>query len=88
VVYVSEQLNNSNQQREREISALSDPALIRSARRIYRTYCFINPKQSKRPFGVAINPENHRGQLIFKSKPILLPGESFIPVKQLESEVY
>jgi hypothetical protein len=71
-----------------EIPILLDPTLLRAARRIYRTYCAINTKISKRPFGVAINRDNHRGQLIFNNKPILLPGECFVPIKQIESEAY
>jgi len=65
---------------------LSDPALMRSAKRIYRTYCVLHTKIDKNPSGVAIHREHHRGQLIFHPSPILLPGEYFIPVKQLESE--
>jgi hypothetical protein len=71
-----------------EIPILLDPTLLRAARRIYRTYCALNNKINKRPFGVAVNRDNHRGQLIFNNKPILLPGECFVPIKQIESEAY
>ena len=71
-----------------EAPILLDPMVLRAARRIYRTYCVLHSKLSKRPFGVAIHQNSHRGQLIFSDKPILLPGECFIPVKQLEAEVY
>jgi hypothetical protein len=64
----------------------SNPALIRAARRIYRTYYILNSKINRQPQGVAIHRDSHRGQLIFRTKPILLPGESFISVKQLESD--
>lgn len=71
-----------------EIPILLDPTLLRAARRIYRTYCALNNKVTKRPSGVAIHRENHRGQLIFNSKPILLPGECFVSIKQIEAEAY
>jgi len=64
----------TEQQRvDMEIPILLDPTVLRAARR---------------PFGVAINRDNHRGQLIFNNKPILLPGECFVPIKQIESEAY
>ncbi len=85
-VYTSEQSQQSHT--AREVSILLDPNLLRAARRIYRTYCAINTKMSKRPFGVAIDKETHRGQLLFTTKPILLPRECFVPVKQIESELY
>ena len=71
-----------------EVPILIDPSLLRAARRIYRTYCVLHAKLTKRPFGVAIHQNSHRGQLIFRDNPILLPGECFISVKQLEAEVY
>ncbi|GFE69160.1 hypothetical protein [Chroococcus sp. FPU101] len=64
----------------------SNLTLIRAAKRIYRTYHVLHSKINRQPQGVAIHRDSHRGQLIFRTKPILLPGESFIPVKQLESE--
>jgi hypothetical protein len=64
----------------------SDPTLLRSAKRIYRTYRVLHSKINRHPQGVAIHRDSHRGQLIFKTKPILLPGEYFISLKQLESE--
>jgi hypothetical protein len=76
----------TEQQRvDMEIPILLDPTVLRAARRIY---CTLNSRVSKRPFGVAINRDNHRGQLIFNNKPILLPGECFVPIKQIESEAY
>ncbi len=65
---------------------MTDPTLLRAARQIYRTYCEVHTKTSKRPTGVAINQLTYRGKLLFSSKPVLLPEESFIPVSQLESE--
>ena len=67
---------------------LLDPALLRSARQIYRTYCEVHPDLPQRPTGVAIDRYTHRGKLIFKRKPILLPQECFVPFSQLEAEIY
>ena len=65
-----------------------DPTLIKAARNIYRNYCNLNIPASNRPMGVVINRDNHRGQLSFKSKPILLPRECFISLQQIEAEAY
>ncbi|ACK73020.1 conserved hypothetical protein [Gloeothece citriformis PCC 7424] len=86
MVYLSEQSKKHNL--DMEIPILLDPTLLRAARRIYRTYCSLHSKVNQRPFGVAIDRETYRGQLIFKAKPILLPRECFVPLKQLESEIY
>jgi hypothetical protein len=86
VAYLSDQ--PVNQPQRTELPILLDPNLLRSARRIYRTYCVLRTKLIKHPFGVAIDRDTHRGQLIFNDKPILLPGECFVPVKQLEAEIY
>ncbi|MGK7945673.1 MAG: hypothetical protein AB4058_14515 [Microcystaceae cyanobacterium] len=69
-----------------DLPPLIDPTLLRSARRIYRNFCVLHPRQTRRPFGIAIHRNTHRGQLIFNNHPILLPGECFVPLKQLESE--
>ena len=37
---------------------------------------------------LSLNRDSHRGQLAFKRKPILLPRECFIPIKQIEAETY
>ncbi len=66
----------------------SDPTLIQAARRIYRTYCHINSNIIKQPLGVAIDKDSLRGHLIFRERPILLPGECFIRLNELEAEVY
>lgn len=65
-----------------------DPILIQAARNIYRNYSSLNLPADNPPTGVVINRDNHRGQLSFSSKPILLPRECFVPLKQIESEVY
>ncbi len=63
-----------------------DPILLRVARKTYQTYCQLHSKLPKIPIGVVINRYNYRGYLIFrKKKPILLPGESFIPLNLLEN---
>ncbi len=69
-------------------AAFFDPTLIKAARKIYRTYCNLNSQVNRKPCGVAINRENYRGQLVFREKPILLPGECFIPINQIEAELY
>lgn len=84
MVYVSEETDRQTQ--GSELPLLIDPSLLRAARRIYRNFRILHPKQSRRPFGIAIHRNTHRGQLIFNSHPVLLPGECFVPVKQLESE--
>ena len=69
-------------------SMFFDPTLITAAKRIYRTYCNLHSQLNKKPFGVAIDRETYKGQLVFGEKPILLPGECFIHIKQIEAEVY
>ena len=85
MVYLSQKRDNQTDQVE--LPVLLDPALLRAARQVYRTYCALNPRSAKRPLGVAINEDTHRGQLIFGKKAVLLPGECFVPLNQLESEV-
>lgn len=65
-------------------ASMVDPALLRSARHIYRTYYEVHPEVMERPIGVAIGRTTRRGKLIFGAKPVLLPHESFIPLTQLE----
>ena len=64
-----------------------DNELLKAARHIYKTYCSLHPNLVKKPLGVAINPKTHRGQLVFSNKPILLPEECFVPLKQIENEI-
>ncbi len=71
-----------------DFSALLDPSLLQSARHIYRTYYEVHPDQTGRPIGIAIDRFTHRGKLIFGAKPILLPQECFVPVAQIESDLY
>lgn len=64
-------------------SALN-PALLKSARQIYRTYYEVHPEDVQRPIGIAISTKTHRGKLIFGDKPVLLPNECFVPISQIE----
>ena len=66
------------------VPPLLDPALLRSARHIYRTYYEVHPDEVQRPLGVAISRNSRRGKLIFNGKPVLLPHECFIPLNQIE----
>lgn len=86
MVYTSQQAVNNN--RQLEFPVLLDPEVLRAARRIYRVYYEVHPNVTERPIGIAIDRYNHRGQLIFGNQPILLPKECFVPLQQLESNVY
>lgn len=65
-----------------------DPILIKAARNIYRNYYSLAVPSDDSPMGIVINRDSHRGQLVFKRKPILLPRECFIPLRQIEAEGY
>jgi hypothetical protein len=65
-----------------------DPSLIKAARNIYRDYYSLGLRVDEEAVGVVINRDSHRGQLAFRSKPILLPRECFISLKQIESDGY
>ncbi len=80
------QMNDSRPQ-GMDATIILDPTLLRAAQRIYRTYCMLHPRNAKRPYGIAIHRKSYRGQLIFRHNPILLPGECFVPTKQLEVEI-
>lgn len=66
------------------LSPVFNPALLKSARQIYRTYYEVHPDDLQRPIGVAISTKTHRGKLIFGEHPVLLPSECFIPLNQIE----
>lgn len=87
MVYVLQQ-NQRNYNTPNSQSALVDPAVIRAAGDIYRTYCEVHPEMMGQPSGVAINRSHHRGKVIFTNHPVLLPEECFIPLNQIESNVY
>jgi hypothetical protein len=69
-------------------SPLMDSNMIQAAKKIYLAYTEIHAATMTRPIGVAINPVSYWGKLIFQRKPILLPGEYFIPLEQIESQIY
>ncbi len=65
-------------------SVLLNPELLKAARHIYRTFYEVHPEVMQRPIGVAIGRANHRGKLVFRDKPVLLPQECFVPFSQIE----
>ena len=66
------------------LPAVLNPALLKSARQIYRTYYEVHPDDVQRPIGIAISTKTHRGKLIFGDRPVLLPTECFVPISQIE----
>lgn len=71
------------------IPKLLDPALLQAARRIFRIYQEVHPDFfERRPIGVAIHEVSQRGVLLFSRKPVLLPGERFVPLEQMEADIY
>lgn len=79
---------NQNTATNQSSMVFFDPSLIKAARNIYRSYCNLNIPTEHKPRGVIINRDSHRGQLAFNPKPVLLPRECFIPLKQIEAEIY
>ncbi|MGK7900944.1 MAG: hypothetical protein AB4352_05920 [Hormoscilla sp.] len=71
-----------------EVTSLRDPVLLQAARAVYYIYLEIPHLQTRRPLGVVINRETYRSLLIFKSLPILLPQECFVPLDDIESPQY
>lgn len=86
-MYTSRQ-QQDNYAEQMDLRMLLDPNILRAARQIYRVYYEVHPEVTQRPYGVAIDRHTHRGKLIFKRKPILLPQECFVPFSQLEAEIY
>ncbi len=87
MVYTSQQWQE-NYTEQLDIPMLLDPAVLRAARQIYRTYYEVHPDLTQRPYGVAIDRYTYRGKLIFRTKVILLPQECFVPFSHLEAEIY
>ena len=79
--------NNSAKTRDSNM-VFFDPTLIKAARNIYRNYYSLGMPTDNQPMGIVINRDSHRGQLVFKRKPVLLPRECFIPLIQIEAENY
>ena len=65
---------------------LLDNQVVAAAQKIYLTYYRLHGQNSKTPIGVAVDEKTYRGQLLFTKAPILLPGECFIPITDLEAE--
>jgi len=61
-----------------------DPNLVQAARTIYRKYLSLYLQIPKQPIGVVLNADTYRGQLVYRERPILLPGERFIPLTQID----
>jgi hypothetical protein len=78
----------NNREPNSEFPLLRDPALLRAAQQIYQAYYDGNSRLVQRPLGIAIHRETYRGRPIFSDKPILLPLETFVPLKEIESEMY
>ena len=70
------------------ISSSLDLTLLSAARTIYETYCEVQADIMRQPSGVAIHGVTHRGKPVFGKSPILLPGECFIPLKQIDPESF
>lgn len=64
------------------------PPLLRAARGAYHLYLELHSEQMQRPAGVVVCLGRDRGQLIFTSQPILLPGERFVTFEEIESQIY
>ncbi len=79
------QMKNTLNHKQKDKTMLLDPSLLRAARQIYLAYSQVHKISEKPVLGVAINPNNYRGQVILGTKPILLPYECFIGINQLKS---
>lgn len=88
VYTIEKQQSTDNQAYSMQLPVLLDPIVLKAARDIYRIFYSVHPNHPKRPIGIAIDPETQRGKLIFGKKPVLLPHECFVPLTQLESEMY
>lgn len=68
---------------EPELCPLQDPALLRIARRLWCEYQTNHQNLSRQPLGVAVNRLTQRAHLLFRTKPILMLHEAFIPFSDL-----
>ena len=64
-----------------------DPDLLQTARRVYLAYLRVHARQMRRPAGAIVDPLTYRGWLVFSSRPALLPGERFVPIENIDSEL-
>jgi len=71
-----------------ETHSLLAPDLIRVARSAYSIYLNVHSEQMQHPTGVVVSQGSNRGQLIFASQPVLLPGERFVTFDEIESQMY
>ncbi|MEG4286536.1 hypothetical protein QUB68_25735 [Microcoleus sp. A006_D1] len=71
-----------------ESQSLLAPDLIRAARSAYSIYLNVHSEQMQHPTGVVVSHRSDRGQLIFASQPVLLPGERFVTFDEIESQMY
>lgn len=69
-----------------EATMFLDPTLIKAARTIYQAYCNFHYHFQTKPIGVIIDCETYKGQLTFRQRPILLPGERFVRMDLIETE--
>lgn len=69
---------------EESMTLWLDPVLLQVARDLHRSYYEAHKQQAERPLGVAVDPKTYRAQVICSCKPILLPTETFVPIKYLE----
>lgn len=70
-----------------DLPILFDPNVLRVARQIWSDYAENHGERSKQPLGAAVNQVTKRGHLLFRTKPILLPNECFVPFNQFETLV-
>lgn len=66
-------------------SAAKDPSLLRAARLLYQTYLSVHESRAKEPVGVIVHRFSHRGKLLFRAEPVLLPEECFISFQQIQN---
>ncbi|ELR97178.1 hypothetical protein [Gloeocapsa sp. PCC 73106] len=81
MVYTSQLIEQTT-----DTGQLFDPEVVDSAKKIYHTYYHLHGELTRTPIGVAVDRKTYRGQLLFTKIPILLPGECFVPIDELESE--
>ena len=62
-----------------------DPTAVQAAKTVYRKYLSLYSQIPKEPFGIVLNKKTFKGYLSFREQPILLPGEYFVPLNQIEA---
>jgi hypothetical protein len=45
----------------------------------------VHESRAKEPVGVIVHRFSHRGKLLFRSEPVLLPEECFISFQQIQN---